>query len=137
MATKKSILKPTAANLESFSCMWLDQDVHTTQDNQETLQKLRSIINHLQLFDNCNDCEQCIRQITKEKVVLIVSGRSGRTIIPFVHDLPQFLASYIFCQDLKANKEWSSKYAKVSEISMRNIHWMSRRIGQGRVCPSR
>ena len=115
MATRRSVRETATANLESFSCMWLDQDVHITEDNQQTLRELRSIINHLQLFDNCNDCEQCIRQITKEKVVLIVSGRLGRTLIPSIHDLSQFLASYVFCQDLKANKEWSSKYPKVSD----------------------
>ena len=103
----------TASNLESFACLWLDQNVNSTQDNRDTLQELRQVINHLRTFDDSDKCEQCIRQTTKEKVVLIVSGALGRQVVPRLHDLPQFSACYVFCQDEKGNKQWANKYNKV------------------------
>ncbi|CAF5133542.1 unnamed protein product, partial [Rotaria magnacalcarata] len=61
------------SNLESFACLWLDRSVNSTEDNIQTQKELRQVINHLRTFDNISECEQCIRQITKEKVVLIVA----------------------------------------------------------------
>ena len=104
---------PVSTNFESLHCIWLDQHVNETEDNRVTYKKLRTVINHFQLFDNCHECEQSIRKISKEKIVLIVSGTLGQMIIPRIHDLPQFLVSYIYCKDLKANQHWSSSYPKV------------------------
>ena len=75
--------------------------------------KLRQVINHLRTFEDNDKCEQYIRQISEEKVVLIVSGAFGRQIVPRLHDLPQFSACYVFCQDKKANEQWANKYQKV------------------------
>ncbi|CAF1569454.1 unnamed protein product, partial [Rotaria sordida] len=35
---------------------------------------------------------------------------------PQLHDLPQFSACYIFCQDQKANEQWANKYHKVNGV---------------------
>ncbi len=107
------------SNLESFACLWLDQNVNSTQDNRDTLQELRQVINHLRTFNDSDECEQYIRQITKEKVVLIVSGALGRQVVPRLHDLPQFSACYVYCQDKKANEQWANKFPKV--IVYRNL----------------
>jgi hypothetical protein len=101
------------SNLELFACLWLDQSVDSTQDNRDTQKELRQVINHLRTFDNSDECEQYIQQITQEKVVLIVSGSLGRQVVPRLHDLPQFSACYVFCQDKKANEQWANKYHKV------------------------
>lgn len=100
-------------NLESFTCFWLDQQVNSTQDNLETQKQLRHVINHLQTFDSNDRCEKHIRRITKEKVVLIVSGSAGREVVPRLHDLAQLSAVYVFCKDQKDNEKWANKYHKV------------------------
>ena len=109
------------SNLESFACLWLDQNVNSTQDNRDTQKELRQVINHLRTFDSSDECERYIGQITQEKVVLIVSGSLGRQVIPRLHDLPQFSACYVFCQDEKANKQWANKYHKVKHITRISI----------------
>ncbi|CAF0817847.1 unnamed protein product [Rotaria sordida] len=112
----KSDDQPMNSNLESFACLWLDQNINSTQDNLQTHKELRQVINHLRIFDNIDECEQYIRQITNEKLVLIVSGSLGQQLIPQLHDLPQFSACYIFCQDQKANEQWANKYHKVNGV---------------------
>ena len=104
------------SNLESFACFWLDQSVDSTQDNRETHQELRQVINHLRIFNDSDACEQCIREITQEKVVLIVSGMLGSKIIPRIHDLPQLSTCYVFCQNKQNNEKWAKNYAKVSHF---------------------
>ncbi len=108
--------QPMNSNLESFACLWLDQNVNSTQDNRDTQKELRQVINHLRTFGNSDECEQYIGQITQEKVVLIVSGSLGRQIVPRLHDFPQFSACYVFCQDKKANEQWANKFHKVRHI---------------------
>jgi hypothetical protein len=95
------------SNLETFTCLWLDKDVNSTEDNRQTLQELRQVINHLRTVDNADECEQ---------VILIVSGSFGRQVVPRLHDLPQFSAAYVFCQDKEGNKQWASKYHKVKTL---------------------
>lgn len=114
VSSSKSIAQSMNSNFESFACLWLDQSVNTTQDNLETQKELRQVINHLRTFNDMDECEQYIRQITKEKVVLIVSGALGQELVPRLHDLPQFSACYVFCQDQKRNEEWANKYHKVT-----------------------
>ncbi|CAF1956356.1 unnamed protein product [Rotaria magnacalcarata] len=113
LTSSNSVDQSISSNFESFACLWLDQSVNTTKDNLETQKELRQVINHLRTFDDMDKCEEYIRQITKEKVVLIVSGASGRELVPRLHDLPQFSACYVFCQDQKRNEEWANKYHKV------------------------
>jgi hypothetical protein len=125
---KPAVEQPNNPNLESFACLWLDQDVDSTEDNRGTQQELRQVINHLRTFHSSDQCEQYIQQINHEKVVLIVSGSLGRQVVPRLHSLPQFSACYVFCQDKKTNEQWASKYQKVihsnyllkTELSMSN-----------------
>ncbi|CAF4747223.1 unnamed protein product [Rotaria sp. Silwood1] len=104
------------SNLESFACLWLDRNVNSTEDNIKTQKELRRMINHLRIFDNIDKCEEYIRQITQEKVILIVSGSLGRDFVPRLHDLPQLTACYVFCQDQKTNEQWANKYHKVNGV---------------------
>lgn len=103
-------------NLESFACLWLDQDVNKTEDNLQTQNELRQVINYLQTFDNTKDCEQYIRHIQNEKIVLIVSGSFGRDIVPRLHTLSQLSACYVFCQNKTANEQWARNYHKVTYL---------------------
>ncbi|CAF1249850.1 unnamed protein product [Rotaria sordida] len=104
------------SNIDIFACFWLDQDIYTTEDNRKTLEELKHIINHVETFDIAKECEQAIRNITHEKVVLICSDTLGRQLIPRLHDLAQFSACYILCRDQSANEQWTNKYAKVKGI---------------------
>jgi hypothetical protein len=106
----------SGTNLESFACLWLDQNINSTEDNLETQKELRQVINHLRTFNDGNQCEQYIQQVNHEKVVLIVSGSLGRQVVPRLHSLSQFSACYVFCQDKKANEQWASKYHKVVDL---------------------
>ena len=131
--------KPTASqsnnpNLESFTCLWLDQDVNATEDNRDTQQELRQVINHLRTFDNSDQCEQYIQQINHEKVILIVSGSLGRQVVPRLHSLPQFSACYVFCRDKQANEQWANKYHKVILSNLTTIRLTKLLLDQRYIC---
>jgi hypothetical protein len=100
-------------NLETFSLIWLDSDVNGTT-NQDTQTKLRSFINYLKKFDNRNECQQYIEQKSKDdRLVIIVSGRFGREIVPHIYQSRQVSSIYIYCMDKKTNEKWASEFSKV------------------------
>lgn len=101
-------------NLESYSLLWLDTDVNTTEENKHTQNRLRSIINQLIPF---NDVEKCKKHILSQphdsRIILVASGRLGQAIVPQIHHLQQLSSVYIFCRDKKTHKEWSKNFSKV------------------------
>jgi nitrate reductase NapAB chaperone NapD len=100
-------------NLELISLVWLDKMANATQENREIQDKLRSVVNHLITFDNCQECENCLRQEEENKIILIVSGRLGEQIIEDIHHLNQIISIFVFCMDKEKNELWAKKYTKV------------------------
>ena len=104
-------------NLETFSIFWLDAKVNTTEDNRNTQLKLREIINHLKTFDDQNQCHQKILSLsTQDRLVLIVSGRCGRQLVPQIHHLRQVSSIYVYCMDKKANELWAKDFIKIKSV---------------------
>jgi hypothetical protein len=112
MATTSSTI--THNNLEIFSLVWLDTSINNSEENLETQQRLRTIINHLQTFDDSTRCEDYIRSVSMhDRIVIIVSGLSGRQLVPRIHSLRQVCSIYVYCMDRKTNEKWTKNYTKV------------------------
>lgn len=96
---------------EMFCLIWLDSSPH---EDRNTEQQLRAIINQMKKFQDLQQCQQFIEKSSgKDRLILIVSGRLGREILPRIHHIRQVISIYIYCMDKPANELWSSKYAKV------------------------
>ncbi|CAF3486969.1 unnamed protein product [Rotaria sp. Silwood1] len=104
-------------NLETFSLLWLDAEVNTTEDNRRAQKRLRSSINHLKIFHNQNECQQYIMSCSEQdRIVLIISGRLSKELIPQIHHLRQLSAVYIYCWDKRAYKDWAKQYSKIKGV---------------------
>ena len=102
-------------NLETFSLVWLDITINNSKENRHTQQELRSVINHLRTFENSSECEEYIRSIPHDdRIIIIVSGVSGRQLIPRIHNLPQVCSVYVYCMQRKTNEKWTKDFTKVS-----------------------
>jgi len=101
-------------NLETFSLIWLDAQVDTSEENRQAQKQLRNIINHFITFDNEDDCQQYISTISpQDRVILIVSGQLGQTIVPQIHSLIQIASIYVYCRNKQTNEQWSKSFTKV------------------------
>ncbi|CAF1488753.1 unnamed protein product [Adineta ricciae] len=114
-STNQSELHDSDEHLELFSLVWLDANT-AVKDNRDTQQKLRAIINHLVKFRDLQRCQQYIEQMTNDKLVVIVSGRLGRELVPVIDKLHQVSSIYVFCMDPKSHEQWASKFTKVKGI---------------------
>ena len=101
-------------NLETFSVIWLDDNVNALEKNIVVQQKIRSFINHLKIFDDVTQCERHIRLMSEnDRIVLIVCGQLAQDIIPRIHSLRQVASVYLYCADEQQNEATSMKYSKV------------------------
>lgn len=100
-------------HLETFSLIWLDSNADRS-DIKETKNKLRHLINRLRLFHDVGECEKYINERPYyDRIVMVVSGKMGQQIVPFIHELQQIVSIYVYCQNRQNHEQWAGKYAKV------------------------
>jgi hypothetical protein len=95
--------------METISLFFLNVDVNVVHVQQE----LRLVIDHIQTFENSNDCEAYMRQSKKNRMMLVVNGSVAEAFVPHVHDLRQLAAIYIYTFDKKKFEQWSLSYNKL------------------------
>jgi hypothetical protein len=116
-ASPISPLETKIQRLETFQFVWLDPHVHTDVENQATYNTLQQILTHVRVFNDCTACEQWLKNYcAEERIILIVSGKFGKTIVPLIHDLGSIVAIYIYCLNRTRHEGWARKYAKVCGI---------------------
>ncbi|CAF1107917.1 unnamed protein product [Adineta ricciae] len=104
-------------NVDIHSLVWLDASVNATSENINVQQQLRTLIDNFKAFENTNDCFNCVRHIPKQnRILLVVSGRLGREIVPRIHRLKQVLSIYVYCMDKQKNEIWAQKYPKIKRV---------------------
>ncbi|CAF3384723.1 unnamed protein product, partial [Rotaria sp. Silwood2] len=110
---KNTIVETNSDNVETFSLLWLDAEVNTKEENKHAQKRLRSIINHLIIFHDQNECQQYIVSSSEQdRLVLIISGRLSKELIPHIHHLRQISAVYIYCWNKQAYKHWAKQFNK-------------------------
>ncbi len=109
----------TNENLETYCLIWLDAGVNSSKETIQAQKQLQTSINHLLTFVDDQQCLQRIQSSSKDdRIVLIVSGRSGRIIVPKIAHLRQIISIYVYCMDKKANEQWTQPFSKVSSFQI-------------------
>ncbi|CAF1236295.1 unnamed protein product, partial [Rotaria sordida] len=116
-AANSTIAQTHSNNLETFTLLWLDAEVNTKEENKHAQKRLRSIINHLIIHHDQKECQQYIMSCSaQDRLILIVSGRLSKELIPQIHNLRQVSAVYIYCWDKKAYKQWAKQFTKIKGV---------------------
>jgi hypothetical protein len=109
-----SLVSGNDNHLEIFSLIWLDANAHA-QEYQDAQEKLRSIINHLKIFHDEEECIKYIEQTPKhDRLVLIISGQLSRHMVPSIHQLRQISAIYVDSKDKASDEMWACEFTKVA-----------------------
>jgi len=108
--------------IETNILLWLDDDIHKTNDNLETQKKLSRIFTEFKVFDDCTVCLNYIFDIKKQNIILIISGNYSYQVIPIIHDNPHLISIYIYSMNKELDKDLK-QYEKVGTkiIISRNI----------------
>lgn len=108
---------PLRRNFESFCLVWFSANETNADEKIMAIQsKLRQAINHLQLFNNPEECIDYIKRVENEKVILIISNTSEEDILSEIHDWAQLLAVYLIFHHETITGHCVDNYRKVSRI---------------------
>lgn len=101
-------------NLEIFSIIWLENRLNRSNKFISLQKQLRTIINFFKIFQNENDCEEYIKQISKtEYIILIINDQFGEKIISRIHHLQQIFSIYIYSSNKNIDQPWINQFIKV------------------------
>ncbi|CAF1271683.1 unnamed protein product [Adineta steineri] len=108
---KESIRKRNDNHLESFSLIWLNNN-----ENVDIQKELRNTINHIETFDDVEECKNYIEKTSEnDRLVLVTNGEFGQQIIPSIHQLRQISSVYINSED----EQWSNDFPKLKGIHVK------------------
>ncbi|CAF0758791.1 unnamed protein product [Adineta steineri] len=107
-----------AGTVQNFVVAWLDENIDEENniDCQNTIIKLREVVNAVNTFTNIEECVTFITDIKDEKVFMVSSGALGQTSVPMVHDMIQVNTIYIFCANTTQHEQWAKEWAKIKGI---------------------
>ncbi len=97
--------------LENVNINNLDLYGQTLEDESQ----LQRPLGFIKFFTNVDECVDYLTDVQESYVVLTISGRLARHVIPHIHDFSQLGAVYIHCkpENKQRNEEWSKIYCKV------------------------
>ncbi|CAF4224253.1 unnamed protein product [Adineta steineri] len=86
--------------------IWLDSNIAETNDDcQNTIIKLRCIVNDINTFIDGDQCLEFIQTIVDKKVCMIISGSLGQHTVSRVHSMSQVDSIFIFCGNKKYHEQ--------------------------------
>ncbi|CAF1118606.1 unnamed protein product [Adineta steineri] len=109
-------------NLENLTLVWYDNSTNNNEQmNERQMQeiKLRSAVNFLQRFPRIDECQAYIREINKEKIILIITGIDlAEKLLPNVHDYANLADIYIIVSSIKNinTTKLKTKYNKIKSF---------------------
>ncbi|CAF1228361.1 unnamed protein product [Adineta steineri] len=97
--------------------IWLDSNIDgTNNDCQNTITKLRCIVNDINTFIDGHQCLEFIQTIVDKKVCMIISGSLGQHLVPRVHNMTQVDSIFIFCGNKKYHEQWTKDWPKIKGV---------------------
>ncbi|CAF0741250.1 unnamed protein product [Adineta ricciae] len=105
--------KTNTKNSELFTLVWLHTPV---QESLKTEDKVRSIINELEQFQDATENGEHIEQkSSQDRLFVIVSDQLERQSVPCIRHYHQVISIYVYCLDKTINEEWMHRYWKVNQ----------------------
>ncbi len=93
--------------------IWLDSQSNSNEKIKQAQTRVRSSINDLRIFEEVNKCIKNIQLSTANKIIVVVNIELSEMIIPYIHQLPQIIAIYIYNIDDDRQTQFLNKYSKV------------------------
>ena len=119
-STIRSCGQSNAPIFQNYQLVWLDTSIDELNNRKyrNTVTILRYIVNNVNTFIEVDECVKFIGSIKEEKIFMIVSGTFVQITMPVVHDMPQIISIYIFCENKLEHELWMSKWPKIKGIFM-------------------
>ncbi|CAF2035609.1 unnamed protein product, partial [Rotaria magnacalcarata] len=103
--------------VQNFLLVWLDANIdERKEDFQKSLTKLRNIVVTVEPFTDVDQCVDYLTSIDDQKVYLITTASTGKTIVPLIHEITQLDKIFVFYSNTDSHKAWAKEWSKVRDI---------------------
>jgi hypothetical protein len=103
--------------LENVLLIWIYPDVYQNEQIQRDIKYMKQIVRHTFPINGYDECERwLIKYRGDERIVLIVSEKFAKQIVPNIHHLPSLVIIYVYLSDNKIDDKWVRKYSKVCSV---------------------
>ncbi|CAF0899916.1 unnamed protein product [Adineta steineri] len=103
--------------MQNVLLIWLDNNIDGNNDDcQNTITKLRCIVNDISTFIDDDQCFEFIQTVVDKKVCMIISGSLGQHLVPRVHNMTQVDSIFIFCGNKKYHEQWTKDWPKIKGV---------------------
>jgi tetratricopeptide (TPR) repeat protein len=104
--------------IQNFVLVWLDPNMNGVLDEEhrDILNRIRSIINAINIFSDVNQCIDFLDGIKDEKAFMIVSGAFGQYVVPHIHNMSKLDSIYVFCGLRPKHEQWAKNWSKVKGV---------------------
>lgn len=101
-------------NPDRFSLIWLNTEVSDGQLSRQTQQKLRSIVSHIILFHDLDECEKYIDDMPRSsRAALIITSELDASIVSNIHYRSEILSIFIYNPNARCRTTWINEWQKV------------------------
>lgn len=102
---------------ETTCLVWIDENVHTSQDVADALAKLRMTIGDVKKFTSIDEFQPFLQQMRDDdRVFIITTGRMGSQLVSKIYQHRSIVSVFVFCMDRARNEAWSKPFKKVTVI---------------------
>ena len=116
-STITSSCLPRTHILQDFRLVWVDGNFNESDgDCQNTLQQLRTILSNVQVFTESSTCVDFLRDISQEKVFVIISDDMVKDLVPQLHSMPQVNTIYISRNNPESDRTWIKEWPKIKDF---------------------
>ncbi|CAF2078155.1 unnamed protein product [Rotaria magnacalcarata] len=103
--------------IKNFLLVWLDANLdESKQDFKNSLTNLQQLVVSIRTFTDAEQCIRFIKDTKEEKIVLIISGSLGQTVIPNICACSQLDSIYVFCSNQSVHEQWTKDVLKVKGV---------------------
>lgn len=96
--------------------VWYDAHAYDAE-HASTREALEGTLGNIFIMNDKVEWQRLIgRDCISQRLILIISGQFGCEIVPKIHESPNILSIYIYCQDKARNQAWSKNYSKVNNM---------------------
>lgn len=100
-------------NAHSFTIVWFYSGIEL-DENREFLMNLHFKTDNVRTFDRREPCWEYIKCTKHKEVILIITIKHARDVVPILHDLRQLNSIYVYDLCALSEQAWMHRYVKVS-----------------------
>ena len=119
MANAEALISPLSSPIvQNFLLIWLDANIDeaNNDDTRHAMAELRQVARTIHTYTNPDQCIAFLSSVRDKKVLMIISGVLGQSIVPTINDMSHIDSIYVFCRNQALHQQWAQSWSIVKGV---------------------